>query len=233
MKQWGNDGFTLLEIMLAVLILGLVVAMVSFTLSGSLKAIDGTREQGEIYYRAQVALERISDDLSSTLLTDYVDFFGGESQGSTEEKPVLSFASMAHLVFDSEHDNPGLGSIAYFVIPAENDEQQLLLLRSDVLYAPDENQGDKDSEVEAFLLCDRLKSVRFVFINRAGEEVESWDTRKQENEKKTKRLLPAGVKCVLEFWLDRAAETTLTFSTAVVLPTGLIQPGSEGDQDTS
>ncbi|MCI5124306.1 MAG: type II secretion system protein, partial [Candidatus Electrothrix sp. AR5] len=62
-----ESGFTLLEIMLAVLILGLVVSMVTVSLSGSIRAIDVTLKQGELYYRAQVAMERISEDLTTAL----------------------------------------------------------------------------------------------------------------------------------------------------------------------
>jgi len=231
---WDNNGFTLLEIMLAMMILAVVVSMVSFGLSGSIKAIDGTREQGDVYYRAQVAMERISEDLSAAVLTEHVDFYGGAMEVSTDHRVGLSFASMAHLVFDAEKDKPGLGIIGYAVVQDKDDAQQLMLLRSDVLYRPMAEQERKVTEREAFLLCDRLKSVRFSYFTQEGEEVEAWDTRKKDDEEKKKRQLPAAVQCLLEFWLDRSAGTTLIFSTTVALPTGLIQSVNEQDgQGTS
>jgi len=198
--------------MLAMLVLGMVVSMVSLSLSGSIRAIDATSEQGEIYYRAQVAMERISEDLTSAVLPENVEFI-----------------SMAHLVFDSENGQPGMGIIGYAVRPDKNDEQQLVLLRSDVLYRPTEEQEKRDDDVEPFLLCDRLRAVRFSFIARNGEELEIWDTRAGEGDEEVERRLPAAVSCRLEFWINQDEETSITFETTVILPVGLIQP--EIDQD--
>ncbi len=225
-----NAGFTLLEIMLAMLVLGMVVAMVSLSLSGSIKAIDATSEQGEIYYRAQVAMERIGEDLTSAVLTEHVEFIGTKGENDNSRADELSFASMAHIVFDSENGQPGMGIIGYAVLPDRDDDQQLVLLRSDVLYRPMEEQAERDNDGEPFLLCDRLRSVRFSFIDHNGEELETWDTRVGEGEEKEKaeRRLPAAVSCILEFWINRDEETSITFETTVVLPVGLIQ--AESDQ---
>lgn len=210
----GRAGFTLLEIMLALLILGMVVAMISVSLSGSIKAVEATLDQGDVYYRAQVAMERISADLSSAILPDDADFVG--SSGG-EDGVVLAFASLAHLAFDPENGQPGLGRIRYAVQADKDNPGQLLLLREDILHRK------KDSEeAEAFRLCDRLRSVKFTFFNRDGEEQESWDTSSEDDEKKHE--LPAAVSCHLEFWLDEEQETSLSFQTTVSLPVGLIRP---------
>jgi len=224
-----NAGFTLLEIMLAMLVLGMVVSMVSLSLSGSIKAIGATSEQGEVYYRAQVAMERISEDLASAVLPENVEFIGSKGESDTGRTAELSFGSMAHLVFDSENGQPGMGIIGYTVRPDKIDEQQLVLLRSDVLYRPMEEQAKGENDVEPFLLCDRLRSVRFSFIDRNGEELETWDTKVGEGEEKAERRLPAAVSCSLEFWINRDDETSIIFETTVVLPVGLIQ--AESDQE--
>ena len=212
--------------MLAMLVLGMVVAMVSLSLSGSIKAIEATSEQGEIYYRAQVAMERISEDLASAVLSEHVEFIGTKGESDTGRTDELSFASLAHLVFDSENGQPGMGIISYAVRPDNIDEQQLVLLRSDVLYRPMEEQAERENDVEPFLLCDRLRSVRFSFIDQNGEELETWDTRVEEGREKAERRLPAAVSCRLEFWINRDEETSIIFETTVILPVGLIQAGS-------
>ena len=229
-RQIGNAGFTLLEIMLAMLVLGIVVSMVSLTLSGSIHAIDATWEQGEVYYRAQVAMERISEDLASAVLPLDVDFIGTSGTNDSDRENVLSFASMAHLVFDSENGQPGAGVIGYAVRPDTNDDQQLLLLRSDFLYRPLEDQAKRVDEVEAFLLCDRLRSVHFAFIDRNGEEFETWNTTVDEGDDTVERKLPAAVLCRLEFWINQEEETSIGFETKVILPVALIQAESENDK---
>ncbi len=223
-----ESGFTLLEIMMAVLILGLVVSMITVSLSGSINAIDVTIKQGELYYRAQVAMERISEDLTSALLTSDMEFIGGKGSESNDQSILLSFSSMGHLVLDPENDEPGLGRISYAVQADQDHDGHLLLLRSDVLQRPTED-GKGTSEVEAFILADRLRSVTFTFFDYLGEEQASWDTTVQEDdeEAKAKRRLPAAVTCRLEFWINEEEEQTLSLQTSVLLPAGLIQAKPE------
>jgi prepilin-type N-terminal cleavage/methylation domain-containing protein len=217
-------GFTLLEIMLAMLILGMVVAMVSVSLSGSIRVMEGAMDQGDIYYRAQVALERISEDLTSAVLPEDTEFIAQQESGGSQ-KAVLTFASMAHLTFESENGLPGLGIISYAVQPDKNNPRQLLLLRADTLHRPVGAEKKNDEEVEAFLLADKLRSVKFTFRDWNGEEKESWDTTAKEDSTKDKEhFLPMAVTCQLEFWLNEEQETFIAFQTTVLLPVGLIHP---------
>jgi prepilin-type N-terminal cleavage/methylation domain-containing protein len=219
----GREGFTLLEIMLAMLILGMVVAMVSVSLSGSIRVMEGAMDQGDVYYRAQVALERISEDLASAALTEDTDFVSGK-EGGLEQSRLLTFASLAHLSFDSGKGLPGLGLISYALQPDKNNSRQLLLLRADSLRRP-VGEEKKGGETEAFLLADRLRSVKFTFFNRNGEEQDSWDTTvKKDEEDEKERVLPAAVACRLEFWLDEEQDASVSFQTMALLPAGLIRP---------
>jgi len=225
-------GFTLLEIMLAMLVLAMVVSMVSLSLSGSIKAIDATLDQGDVYYRAQVAMERISDDLASALLPADIEFIGTAGENDNGASARLSFASLGHVVLNTDTGQPGLGLIGYSVRPDEEDEQQLLLLRTDVLYLPLGDGGEtktQDSAVEAFLLSDRLRSVKFSFLDQNGEVLDNWNTRVDPNDEEAERWLPVAVSCRLEFWINQDEETSVSFETTVILPVGMIQP--ESDQE--
>ncbi len=226
MTSNGRSGFTLLEIMLAMLILGMVVAMVSVSLSGSIRVMEGAMDQGDVYYRAQVALERISEDLTAAVLTKDTDFISSTDSDST----VLSFASTAHLIFNQMEELPGLGLISYAVRPDKNRPGHLLLLRADSLNRPASEEGKRGGETEAFLLTDKLRSVQFSFRDQNGEERESWDTAVKDGEEDdAKRSLPAVVTCRLEFWTDEEQQSSLVFQTAVLLPAGLIRPQPEGN----
>jgi len=212
------DGFTLMEVMLATLVLALVVAMVTASLSGSLKVVDATRLQGDIYYRGQVALQRVRADLQAAVLPEDVDFIGLEEEEAGTSEDMLRFGSLAHLLFDPDNELPGMGIIRYAVRPDKNDDQSLVLLRADRLYRPGQDSG-KD-EAAYFVLCDQLRAVRFRYFDDQGEEHEKWTTKTDDPE--VVRRLPAAVSCTLEFWLDREAETTLTMEARVVLPAGLL-----------
>ena len=217
-----TDGFTLLEILLALVLLALVVSMISVSLSGSMRVIDATEEQGNLYYRARIAMQRISSDLASARLTDDVEFVGSRKDVDGARGDSMRFASMAHVIFDPEHQSPGMGVISYEVEPDRKNSGELVLLRSDLLYRPGMELKEDEPAPDRFLLCDRLRSVRFTFIDSKGEEHESWDTRPGGDVADRERRLPAAVSCTLEFWLDREQETSLSFSTSMPLPAGMI-----------
>ena len=228
-RENDQSGFTLLEIMLAMLVLGLVVSMVSLALSSSINVIQATLNQGNIYYRAQVSLERISEDLISAVLPEEIEFIGGQGDGENGSANLLSFASMAHLVFQAKDGQAGMGILRYAVQADKEHEGQFILVRADELYRPG---WSEDQETEAFLLCDRLRSVKFSFIGSNGEKLDSWDTTVTEEDEEQERRLPVAVSCLLEFWLDQDEETTQSFQTTVILPVGQIQAEPE-DTDAS
>ena len=222
-----SSGFTLMEIMLATIILAMVVSMVTMSLSGSLRVVEATRDQGNLYYRAQVALQRISEDLESAVLIGDADFTGNAPDGSDRKQILARFVSMAHVVFnpDGDQGEGGMGLLSYALVADPDDEEQMVLLRSDLPVTPQEKHTDIEFR-DGFILCDRLRSVTFSYFDLEGEEFDSWDTRvdpeEDEKEKALKRRLPAAVSCRLEFWLDREEEVTLTFQTTVNIPVGMI-----------
>jgi prepilin-type N-terminal cleavage/methylation domain-containing protein len=223
-----SRGFTLMEVMLATLILAMVVSMVTLALSGSLRVVEATRDQGDLYYRAQVAIERISEDFESAILTDGVEFIGRPAEDTSDQEQLLvRFGSMAHLVFDPEHGQEGMGQIEYYLIPDPEDGEQMVLLRNDRLSVPQEKQEEGGKKGNSgFLLSNHLRTVKFSYFDAQGEEHDSWDTRVDPDagidEKKGKHRLPSAVACTLEFWLDRAQETTHTFQTSIRIPAGMI-----------
>ncbi len=224
----GCRGMTLLEIMLAMLVLAMVVAMVTLSLSGSLNVVSETRRQGELYHQAQVALERISDDLASAVMTGDVRFQGKKMTIDGRRADRLRFASMAHIVFDPQHGHPGMAVISYTVRPDPGNSGDLVLLRADHLLTPPGEQGGNSEGDAGFLLCNGLRSVSFSFTDKGGETSDSWGASPADEQDPASGKLPVTVTCTLEFRLDRDRKTALTFSTSVLLPVGLIQAESGG-----
>jgi type II secretory pathway component PulJ len=223
----SSRAMTLLEIMLALLVLAMVIFMVSLSLSGSLRVIDATRKQGEIYFRAQVALQRISEDLASALFIDGFEFVGetGEIDGLRTDS--LTFTSTAHVVFDPEYDHPGIALISYRAVSEDAGEGELVLLRGDNLLAATGLSGPESGEKRnEYLLSDSLRSVRFTYFDETGEEHDTWTTLVEDQSDASLRRLPVSVQCTLDFWLDRENESSLEFSTRILLPVGLINAKS-------
>lgn len=214
---------TLLEILLAMFILAMVVSMVAMSLTGSLNVLEATGTQGELYHRAQVAMLRISEDLASAVLVDGVEFVGTDNEEEGQEADTLEFSSTAHVVFDPEHDHPGMAVISYSLVADEENKGGFLLLRGDDLLTGTVTKGQGPQEKGGYLLCDRLRAVSFTYVDEQGEEHETWDTEVDPNlPNPVVRKLPVSVICTLEFWVDREAESSIEFTTRILLPAGLI-----------
>ena len=221
----NQQGMTLLEIMLALLILGTVVTMVSITLSGSLNILNATLDHGAIYHRAQVALLRISEDIASTVLMKGVknaDFVGIDEQLDGQDADTLQFASTAHIVFNRAVGKPGIALISYRVEEDQENDGELLLIRSDELLALTSSSNGGGTDEGGFLLCDKLRSVNFSYLDEEGEELDDWTTDPDALSKPSDQKLPVAVSCTLEFWVDQENDSSVEFTTSILIPAGLI-----------
>jgi len=240
-----EKGFTLLEVLLAIAVLGVVVTMIALTFSGSLKVVNATEQQEETYHQVQTTLRRITDDLAAAVLSQDVAFTGLKKEVDGRRADTLVFASQAHLVFNPEKQKQGVAVIRYQLRPDAEDGRRSKLLRSDTLLLPGVTSNKEDTEDSPFLLADNLRSVRFIFADRQGQEFDSWDEAMDINEPKAPPLpatkgpqkapplpatsepqkarpLPAAVYCILEFWLDPDKDTVQTFRSGVLIPTATI-----------
>ena len=223
-----EQGFTLLEIMLAITMLGVVMAMLSLSLSGAARVIEGTEQQESIYHQAQIAMRRITEDLAATLQQSEVAFTGTKVDSKSQRADTLVFASQARLVFNNEQQKPGLAKVRYRVEADPDDPRRLKLLRSDTLLLPGVEYSKGDSEERAFLLADDLRAISFRYLDYNGQEFDSWTEEQDSDGQNEARPLPAGVVCTLEFWLDPDKETSLTFSTGALLPAAPILKEESG-----
>ena len=157
-----------------------------------------------------------------------MEFIGGRKELGDAAVNLLSFASMAHVVFDQENDHPGMAVLGYGMVEDQDHAGQFLLFRNDALYRPGGEEQEKETGGEAFLLSDRLRSVGFAFIGRDGAVVDQWNTTvESEQQGSQERQLPVAVICTLEFWLDQDQESSLVFETTMLLPVGMIQVESD------
>jgi len=217
-----DNGFTLLEVLLAITVLGVVMAMLSLSLSGTLRVVDATERQEEIYHQAQITFRRITEDLAGAVLTKEMGLVGKKNERDGQRTDTLVFASLAHLVLNPDKQKPGAAVIRYQLQADAEDVRKWRLLRSDTPLLPGVAADKEDALDSAFLLADNLRSVRFSFLNLQGQEFDSWGGATTTSEPQEVHPLPAAVRCTLEFWLDPDKETAQTFSTSVLIPAGFI-----------
>lgn len=224
-------GFTLLEVLLAMTVLGVVVAMLSLSLSGSMRVFEGTERDEEIYSMAQTAMQRITEDLAAAFADEEIPFEGENALEDGYRRDSLRFCSLAHLVFNPEKQKPGMAVIGYRLEQEEGEDEGFRLLRSDQRLLPGQEAREETESPPAFVLADNLRSFQLTYFDSQGQEFDNWQGEGEAEEKEKKKTeqaesaakkgrLPAAVHCILEFWLDPDRGTTQIFSTRIVLPVG-------------
>ena len=133
---------------------------------------------------------------------------------------------MAHLVFNPQKQRPGPALIGYRLEQDEQDHRQFRLVRSDEPLLPaveeeEQTTSERDAQPEGFVLADNLRSLQFTYFDRQGQEFDSWQAEIDEDNPDKQSGLPAAVHCVLEFWVDPERDSTLIFSTRIVLPVAI------------
>ncbi|WP_448874003.1 prepilin-type N-terminal cleavage/methylation domain-containing protein [Desulfobulbus propionicus] len=215
-----DRGFTLLEVLLAMTVLGVVVAMLSLSLSGSMRVFEGTERDEELYSMAQAAMRRISEDLAAAFASQDGPFRGENEVEDGRRVDRLRFCSLAHLVFNPDKQQPGPALIGYRLEKEDGEDRKYRLLRSDQPLLPGQEAEDEKMNPPAFVLADNLRSFQCTYFDRQGQEFDSWQVEVEENNSEKKEKLPAAVHCILEFWVDADMETTQMFSTRIVVPVG-------------
>jgi general secretion pathway protein J len=215
------QGFTLLEVLLATTVLGVVMAMLTLSLSATLRAFEVTERQEAIMYQAQTALRLITEDLMATVSTPDVPFVGRNLSIRDQRADSLIFPSRAHLVLNPEKQRSGMAVIHYRVVEDGDDKRRLKLLRADTLALPGvlwkTDSVSSEKEEPAFLLAEGLRVVQWKYFDRDGQEFDSWQQGQLAGTEE-KIVVPAAVQCTLEFWLDPDKELSQTFTTRILVP---------------
>lgn len=222
-----ENGFTLLELLLATALLALVMGMLATALGASLRVAEALRVEDEVERQAQTTLRRLGEDLGNAYAEPALPFRAGQGTAQRLDNDMtddLVFASMAHLVFAPEEAYRGPALIAYRVEAEEAGKGRLKLLRSDVplLLA----QANDAAAVEAgfFLLAEGLRAVHFAPLDERGEPWQYWVRTGADGAVEV--ALPAAVRIRLEFWLDVDSGESRAYETTVLMPAGLIRAPS-------
>lgn len=223
-----NDikGFTLLEILVAILILTIILSTIYASFSDTIKNINYAESQADIFQMARIALERIQDDLECTMIIEEEEgnddeedekepevFFGKDEEVDDRQADLLTFLSSKHLCLEEDDSYTGKSRIVYYVLrdeDEEGDKDSLVLYRADtpaLKSAPEPKTG-------GLILCDGLYSVNFIYYDTDGEKHDQWDSNEEDIEGRP----PVMVSIKLEFINELNPEEPLRFETAVALP---------------
>ena len=213
MRISKRNGFTLIEILIAIFILATVLTTVYAAYTGTFRIVRDAKYADGIYSMARGAMKRMTEDLeSSCRYRDSFRFISGKAETEKGEFTELSFLSFAHLDFDDEKPS-GIAVISYF-IEVDEEKEGCILKRKDELYR------ERDSEEEAagwrYTLCNRLQSLTYKFYDSKGEECDSWDSGSDLESLKDKA--PSVVSIQMDFINPDNKDRPYRFMTKVFLP---------------
>jgi len=176
-------GFTLMEILLAFLILAIVVSTILGSFNAVFSTTDTLENSGKYYAMAKNCLNRMSLDLNALYVTQPPYYKKPEFDDPPDTYRIvgsnvdvggigfanLRFTSSAHIPLDNT-SRGGIAEIVYYV--QSKADGQLVLKRADHLfpYPPFEEKGGDP------VLCQHVKSLAFKYFDTEGQESEEWNS---------------------------------------------------------
>jgi len=213
-----NRGFTLFEILLAFSIFSIIIFTIYATYTGTFRTINLTESRLELYRRASIALERMSEDIQASYVSmlppnsfgrpaEYTRFVGENNQINSRDADSLSFFSRIPEMFSDGKDMVS-GLLINYEVVEDSENEELVLLRSENPEFTDDTEFKK-----GLLLCDGLQSVSISYYDAAGEQFDSWDSEGD----KFKGRLPRMVSIALEFTNEQNPEEPIKFMSSINL----------------
>jgi len=205
-----NQGFTLLELLMAIAIFAMVIGLAYSSYNATFHIINNATSQTETYSKAQTAMERIMGDLESYYPGKDMVFKGTSESMGGHRVDTLQFTSTAHIRL---HPDTTYVShiLIHYQVQEDPDSDSLLLFRKEIsVQLEDETKDDP-----GLLLCDNLQEVAFDYRNKDGEDVENWG---EEEEIKDASSLPDLITISLRFNDEEEGEAGTLFQTSLTLP---------------
>ncbi|OHE16428.1 MAG: hypothetical protein A2X96_04130 [Syntrophobacterales bacterium GWC2_56_13] len=208
-----KGGFTLIEILIAIFILGIVLTTVYASYTGTFRIIRDTSYDAEIYGMARSTLDRMARDLqSATPYRGAFTFTAKPYNIGNREFMRLTFRSTAHVAFGEQELPAGIAVIEYSVDEG-TEKEGYTLSRSDSLFR---DPAKEEAPAGGYLLCDQVENLTYLFYDETGKKHKTWDSGGNDGAQKMKA--PAAVAMRLAFVNKADRERPHLFMTRVRLP---------------
>jgi general secretion pathway protein J len=203
-----SAGFTLIEVMLALAILGFVTTIMWGAFNQTItnkRAIETAQERT---HTVRVALMRMAREIEmgylsaseNTALSDRRTFLVGSSHGDIDE---LSFSSFAHQRLRAGLAEGDTSVINYFGERDPDDRRALNLMRRETRRLQAENPSNITGE--AYVLCPDVSRLKFSYYDyKLKEWVNDWSTLNASGP----QYLPAHVRITLTVVDERGQEVS-------------------------
>lgn len=213
---YAKKAFTLLELMVATSILGLIGLAVLTTFGSGLHVYERVQSYGGLQADILLSLEEMERDLANTFPLSGIEF-EGEAQKITFPAVIETIET----IDEEERAVPSIGQIAYSL---GGDDDQKVLMRDQWDYSQAVSGDKSENDQSGFFAY--VKDIRFsyYFLDGKNEEYgwkESWSAEEDEGS-------PVAVKIELTYE-DRGRDITLVRT--VFLPSEMIVEETEEDDE--
>lgn len=217
-------GFTLLEVMIAVTVLGLVGALAYGTVARAADARDRTLAITRHYHGVRQAMLRMSREISMAYLSHHRDcdeertrtVFHGRSAGGGMRLDFTAFSHVKTLADANESDQEEL---SYFVEDDPDRPGEKALMRRAQSRIDDDPTDGGTEEV----LARGVTELEFEFYDAKEDR---WDDAWDSTSLDTKDRLPMFVKLTLKVKNDKGQPETFVTKTRILLKQALLIPGT-------
>lgn len=220
---YSPSGFTLLEILLAIFIFSVMITMIFSTFNAVVSRTQAIKDGCGDYEMARTCLNRMASDLSALYVDvrplykprdvdddpDLYGFVGKEDNLGGKDFAQLRFASTEHLPMNGKPEK-GIAQIVYYVQETGYPDTTYNLKRSDTLHF-DTKRKEFEKKAGDPVLCQNLESLRFIYTDQDGQEMETWDSDASDS----KYATPRAVEIRLQI---ASGEDVLRFGTKILLP---------------
>ncbi len=166
----NQAGFSLIEVMVATVLMALMGALLMTSINSSVKAKDSVEHISSRYHEARQAMSRMSREISMAYLSKHMN--ASEPTFTTQfkgEKDSLYFSAFGHVVRQKdakESDQQVLG----FYLATDKNNQQSLMRRMQANLNLDVTKGGR-----AQVLCPNVTKLEFSYFDSRYEKwQDSW-----------------------------------------------------------
>jgi general secretion pathway protein J len=187
----ARRGFTLLEIMIATTILGIILVTVYGVIGRALYAKNHSEDRADLYASGREAVLKIADELEGALPPTAGRNIGFVGIPGNDRVPTdsVQFDVVVRRLYGASETRGGRALVSYSLDPVKDTPNLFALRRQEQLLtepAPQEDvNGDMtdnpaappEPEVFAAYVLDQVAGLRFRYLDPlTGEWVDSWDT---------------------------------------------------------
>jgi len=232
-------GFTLIEILVAMTILGIILTTVYGVLSRALYAKNHSEERADLYASGREVVLKMADELEGALPPTAGRNIGFIGVSGTDRVPTdaVQFAVVIRRVVGPTETRGGRALVSYSLDPMKDAPNLFALRRQEELLtdpAPAADSGDDSTQnanatpqqpaVLAAYLADQVAGLRFRYLDpSSGDWADSWDTSQPPTNPNDPAIsLPGAVEVTL-FLADESGGVH-DFSTIVDLPLANLLP---------